>query len=40
MTGNLTKDNLRAIATPASTVALSVAPLVSSALELDDRRRS
>ena len=30
MTGDLTEDNLRAIATPASTVALSVAPLVSS----------
>ena len=31
MTGDLTEDNLRAIATPASTVALSVAPSVSSA---------
>ncbi len=29
MTSDLTEDNLRAIATPASTVALSVAPLVS-----------
>ena len=29
MTGNLIEDNLRAIATSASTVALSVAPLVS-----------
>ena len=37
MTGDLTKDNLRAIATPTSTIALSVAPLVSSApVDLDN----
>ena len=37
MTGDLTEDNLRVIATPASTVALSVAPLVSSALVESDK---
>jgi len=37
MMGDLTKDNLRVIATPNSTITLNITPLVSSALVESDK---